>query len=122
MRPARPTARRRSRPASLAAIIRVTMSRVESTRPPGVRSVNTTSAAPRAVGFVERLDHVLGRHRVDDAVDLGRVDEGSGEVAGTGPRASSAQPVREEQDGRDGDRAPRGSSVLHYFSAVTGTI
>ena len=30
----------------LAAIIRVTMVRVESTRPPGVRSVKTTSAAP----------------------------------------------------------------------------
>ena len=34
------------RPASCAAIMREMMSRVESTRPPGVRSVKTTSAAP----------------------------------------------------------------------------
>ena len=47
------------------------MARVESTRPPGVRSVKTTSAAPAAIGAIDRVDHVFGGDRMDDAVDDG---------------------------------------------------
>ena len=59
-----------------AVIIRETIARVESTRPPGVRSVNTTSAAWASIGAIDRVDHVLGGNRVDDAVDDGGVHDG----------------------------------------------
>ena len=57
-----------------AAMIAVLMSRVESTRPPGVRRVMTSSAAPAASACGDRAAHVFGGDRMDDAVDLGEVD------------------------------------------------
>ena len=69
-----------------AASIRVTMSRVESTRPPGVRSVNTTSDAfaRSAASMVAIMNS--GGDRVNDAVDVGGVDDRRGVSRGLGRR------------------------------------
>ena len=53
----------------------VLMSRVESTRPPGVRSMMTSEVAPCGVGLRDRPADVGGRDRMDDAVDLRGVDD-----------------------------------------------
>ena len=58
--------------------MRETMSRVESTSPPGVRKREDDERGAGAVGAVERLDHVFGGDRVDDAVDHRGVDDGWG--------------------------------------------
>ena len=47
----------------VAAIMRETIARVESTSPPGVRSVNTTSAAPCAVGAIDACRSCIPRRR-----------------------------------------------------------
>ena len=52
------------------------MSRVESTRPPGVRRVMTIAAAPGRVGLRQGAAEILRGDRVDDAVNLGEVDDG----------------------------------------------
>ena len=53
----------------------VLMSRVESTRPPGVRSTMTRRSALRGVSLGDRAADVRGRDRMDDAVDFRGVDD-----------------------------------------------
>ena len=56
-------------------MIRELIVRVESTRPPGVRSVNTTKAAALSIGAIDRLNDVRGRDRVDEGIYFRRVHD-----------------------------------------------
>ena len=84
-----------------AAIIRDTIVRVESSRPPGVRSTRTVTAAPvvsaRAIDLVEEL----GGDRMDDAVVLGddRAGWRLGHAAG-GAQACDAGEEKQRGEGR----------------------
>ena len=73
--------------------MRDTMARVESSRPPGVRSTMTVTVAPRRVGACDHLVDELRGNRMDDPVELG--DDGDRRRGGRA--AADKQGGREEE-------------------------
>ena len=73
----------------------VTMSRVESSSPPGVRSTMTTTSAPAASALIDHAGQVFGGDRVDDAIELGddarAGDEWASAPLGTAPREDQSR-------------------------------
>ena len=91
-------------------ISRETMSRVESSRPPGVRRTMTTTSAPRASAWVIASIDVLGGDGMDDAVEFG--DDGEA-ASGRGARRLSELKRRPEaQADEHGDSNPRHAHIL----------
>ena len=101
----------------LSAIMLDTIARVESTSPPGVRSVNTTRTAPATIGTIERVDHVFRGDGVDDAVNDGGIDDRTaGNFVWRGRNlegAGARRATRHRQDQREISRQPPRAANSH---------
>ena len=92
-----------------ALMIALLMSRVESSRPPGVRSVMTISAAFSASARAIVAANELGCDRVDDAVDRGRFHDRPGQVEGEHRATCHQQAARDQPN------------AAHYLHLVRDT-